>query len=149
MTVIRRHKLQPVNDEFQITDEMFAEAAAIDERHGGTGVPPELIEDLYATIEGRPNSGVWKPVDPDDFSETKMRAVSTEDAAYSDFLVKLRKLLTEEQPPHELALRIATHMAVGLAVVELGWDAQKAKAWFSKATEEFSEKLKANASKPN
>ena len=39
MTVIRRHMLQPVNGELEITDEMFAEAAAIDERRGTSGSP--------------------------------------------------------------------------------------------------------------
>ena len=66
MTVIRRHKLEPVNGEFQITDEMFAEAAAIDEGQGNS-MSPEKFEDLKAAIEGRPNSRAWKRVnDPDE-----------------------------------------------------------------------------------
>ena len=65
------------------------------------------------------------------------------DDAYADLLVKLRKLFVEERPPHELALQLTTHMAIGLAVAELGMDAPTAKAWFAKATDEFIDKLEA------
>jgi hypothetical protein len=137
MAVIERHKLEPVNGEYHFTDEMLAEAAAIDEAWGER-MPPEKLEDLKAAIEGKPNSGDWEEVDPYEIAEEVMT-----DDAYADFLVKLRELLVEERPPHELALRAATHIAVGLAVAELGMDAPTAKAWFSKATDEFTDKLNA------
>jgi hypothetical protein len=38
------------------------------------------------------------------------------DLAYGDFFVKLREQFMEKQPPHERALRVAPHMAAGLAV---------------------------------
>jgi hypothetical protein len=105
-------------------------------------MPPEKLEDLKATIEGRPNSGDWEVVDQDEIAEQVMT-----DDAYGDLLVKLRKLFVEEQPPHEPALRAATHMAVGLAVAELGMDTPSAKAWFSKAVDEFVDKLEAHGQK--
>jgi hypothetical protein len=64
--------------------------------------------------------------------------------AYNKFLVKLHELFVEERPPHELALRATTHMAVGLAVAELKMDAPTAKAWFSKAIDHFIDKLEAH-----
>jgi hypothetical protein len=75
-------------------------------------------------MEGKPNSGDWEEVDLDEIAEersrdrTRSQEVMTDDA-YADLLVKLRKLFVEEQPPHELALRLTTHMAVGLAIAEL------------------------------
>ena len=62
VTVICRHKLQPVDGELEVTDEMFAEAAAIDERQG-TGMSSDKFEDLKAAIDGKPNSGDWKQLD--------------------------------------------------------------------------------------
>jgi hypothetical protein len=62
--VIRRYKLKPINGEYQISEEMLAEAAAYDERHGTRpSTPPESLADLKATIEGKPNSGKWKETD--------------------------------------------------------------------------------------
>ena len=123
MAVIERHKLEPVNGEYHFTDEMLAEAAAIDEAWGDR-MPPKQLEDLKAAMEGKPNSGDWEEVDLDEIAEersrdrTRSQEVTTDDA-YADLLVKLRKLFVEEQPPHELALRLTTHMAVGLAIAEL------------------------------
>jgi hypothetical protein len=134
MTVIKRHKLEPINGEWHITKEMIAEAAAIDERQGQKPPSPEK---LAAIVEGREPD--WEVVDEEDLID-----MSQTDDAYRSFLPKLRKLFIEEKPPHEVALRIATHMAVGLAVVELGWDPQTAKGYFSKVTEEFVEKLEAS-----
>jgi hypothetical protein len=51
--VIKRHKLEPVNDQYILTDEMFAEAAAIDERTGRRPSPEKLAE-LKAIAEGKP-----------------------------------------------------------------------------------------------
>jgi hypothetical protein len=59
LTTIRRHKLEPVNGEYQITGEIIAEAAAVDEAQG-TGMPASKLEDLKAAIEGKPNSGDWE-----------------------------------------------------------------------------------------
>jgi hypothetical protein len=148
--VVERHKLEPVNGEYHFTDEMLAEAAAIDEAWGDR-MPPEELKDLKAALEGKPNSGDWEEV-LDDIAEEQSRNrtrshEATTDDAYDDFIVKLRRLLVEERPPHELALRAATHMAVGLAVPELGMDAPTAKAWFSKAIEEFVDKLEAHGRK--
>jgi hypothetical protein len=147
--VIKRHKLKPVNGEYQITEALAAEAAAYDERHGTKPTtPPESLADLKATVEGKPNTGKWEETDLDQIEReeaierSKTRKVMTDDA-YADLLVKLRKLFVEERPPHELALRVTTHMAVGLAIAELGMDAPTAKAWFSKATDEFIGKLEA------
>jgi hypothetical protein len=66
MTVIERHKLVPVNNEYQLTNEMLAEAAAIDERRG-TGPSPEKLRELQAVVEGRGGPG-WEMVKfpPDD-----------------------------------------------------------------------------------
>jgi hypothetical protein len=66
MTVIERHKLVPVNDEYQLTNEMLAEALAIDERRG-TGPSPEKLAELKAVIEGKGGPD-WQRVDfpPDD-----------------------------------------------------------------------------------
>jgi hypothetical protein len=141
MAVIERHKLEPVNGEYHFTDEMLAEATAIDEAWGDR-MPPEQLEDLKAAMEGKPNSGDWEKVDPDEIAEQVMT-----DDMYADFLTKLHDLFMKERPPHELALRAATHVAVGLAVAELGIDAPSAKAWFSKAVDEFVDKLEAHGQK--
>jgi hypothetical protein len=53
----------------------------------------------------------------------------------------------EEHPPHERALRVATHMAVGLAVAELGIDAPTANVWLSTAIDTFIDKLEASQHK--
>jgi hypothetical protein len=64
MTVIKRHKIEPVNGQYHFTIEMAAEAAAIDEARGMIrDVPPEEFDDLKAAIEGRPNSGKWEAVE--------------------------------------------------------------------------------------
>jgi hypothetical protein len=63
IAVIERRKLEAVNDEYQITDEMIAEAAAIDEARGNRSMSLEELEDLKAAIEGRPNSGDWEEVE--------------------------------------------------------------------------------------
>jgi hypothetical protein len=63
--VIERHKLEPVNGEYQISEELIAEAAAIDEARGER-IPPELVADLGATVEGKSNSGKWQETDPDE-----------------------------------------------------------------------------------
>ena len=68
MAVIERHKLEPVNGEYHFTDEMLAEAAAIDEAWGDR-MPPEELEDLKAALEGNPNSGDWAVVDQDEIAE--------------------------------------------------------------------------------
>jgi hypothetical protein len=97
MAVIERHKLEPVNGEYHFTDEMLAEAAAIDEAWGDRPLSPEQLEDLKAAMEGKPNSGKWEEVDLDEIAEersrdrTRSQEVTTDDA-YADLLVKLRKL---------------------------------------------------------
>jgi hypothetical protein len=65
-TVIERHNLEPdKNGNYQLTDEMFAEAAAFDERHG-TGPSPKKVAELKAVAEGKPPPN-WEWVDdPDD-----------------------------------------------------------------------------------
>jgi hypothetical protein len=60
MAVIRRHKLEPVNGEYHFSDEMAAEAAAIDEANGN--LTPEKVEELKAATEGRHDC--WQEVDP-------------------------------------------------------------------------------------
>jgi hypothetical protein len=104
----------------------------------GERMPPEKLEDLKAAIEGRPNTGNWEEMDPDEITEEAMT-----DDEYNKLLLKLHDLFVAERPPHELALRAATHIAVGLAVAELGMDAAEAKTWFSKATDTFIVKLEA------
>jgi hypothetical protein len=52
MTVIERHKLEPVDNEYKITHEMVAEALAIDERRG-TGPSPEKLREIQDIVEGR------------------------------------------------------------------------------------------------
>src|SRR5262249_25872814 len=53
VTVIERHKLKPdANDEYQLTNDMLAEALAIDERRG-TGPSPEKLRELQDVVEGR------------------------------------------------------------------------------------------------
>jgi hypothetical protein len=65
-TVIKRHKLKAVDGEYQISEELAAEAAAYDERHGTKPTtPPESLADLKATMEGKPNSGKWEETDLD------------------------------------------------------------------------------------
>ena len=51
-TVIERHQLDPVDGQYILTDEMFAEAVAFDERHG-TGPSPEKLAELRAEFERR------------------------------------------------------------------------------------------------
>lgn len=68
--VIERHKLEPVNGEYQITDEMIAEATAIDEARGNRPPPSSSMEDLKAAIEGKPNSGAWEDVDLDEIARS-------------------------------------------------------------------------------
>jgi hypothetical protein len=65
------------------------------------------------------------------------------DPEYTAFLIKLRRLFIDEQPPHEFALRAATRMAVGVAVAELKMDAAETKAWFSQNVDEFITALEA------
>jgi hypothetical protein len=62
LNIIERHKLEPVNGEFHFTDEMIAEAAAIDEANGD--LTPEKLEELQAAIEGRHDK--WREADPDE-----------------------------------------------------------------------------------
>jgi hypothetical protein len=52
MTVIERHKLKPVDGEYKLTNDMLAEALAIDERRG-TGPSPEKLREIQDVVEGR------------------------------------------------------------------------------------------------
>jgi hypothetical protein len=52
MTVIERHKLEPVDGEYKLTNDMLAEALAIDERRG-TGPSPEKLREIQDVVEGR------------------------------------------------------------------------------------------------
>ena len=78
--VIERHKLEPVNGEYQITDEMIAEATAIDEARGNRPPPSSSMEDLKAAIEGKPNSGAWEDVDLDEIPEAILMTNLIDDA---------------------------------------------------------------------
>jgi hypothetical protein len=62
--VIERRKLEPVDGQYHLTDEMFAEAAAIDER-AGRRPSPEKIAELKAVAEGRPPPN-WEWADDSD-----------------------------------------------------------------------------------
>jgi hypothetical protein len=151
--MIERHKLRPVNGEFHFSSEQLDEAIAYDKERGTKPTTsPEALADLKAMLEGKPNSGDWQEMDMDEIERqeaidrSKMRKVMTDDA-YANFLKKLHNLFVEEQPPHELALQLTTHMAVGLAVAELKMDTPAAKAWFSAAFDDFADKLAAHNQK--
>jgi hypothetical protein len=60
MTVIERHKLKPVNGEYQISNEMIAEAMAIDEARG-TGPSSEKLAELEAAAKGQAKE--WKMIE--------------------------------------------------------------------------------------
>ena len=61
---IERHKLEPVDGEYQLIDEMLAEAAALDERRG-TRPSPEKLAEWKAGVEGMA-PGWEKTYDPND-----------------------------------------------------------------------------------
>jgi hypothetical protein len=69
MAVIEKHKVEPINGEYMITDKMMKEAGELDKAWRDRGdkrgkpISPESLEDFIATIEGKPNSGNWKPAD--------------------------------------------------------------------------------------
>jgi hypothetical protein len=63
MAVIERHKLEPVNGEYHFTDEMLAEAAAIDETWGDR-MPPKELEDLKAAWRASPTAAIGKKWTP-------------------------------------------------------------------------------------
>jgi len=56
--VIKRHKLEPVDGQYHLTEEMFAEAATIDERVGRKQPSPSEVQDI---VDGKVPG--WKTVD--------------------------------------------------------------------------------------
>jgi hypothetical protein len=60
-TVVKRHKLEPINGAWHVTDEMVAEAVAIDEMQG---VTPPSQEELAAIVEGKEPG--WEEVEWED-----------------------------------------------------------------------------------
>ena len=58
--VIERHQLKPVNGEYQISNEMIAEAMAIDEARG-TDPSPKKLAELEAAMKGRASG--WEIVE--------------------------------------------------------------------------------------
>jgi hypothetical protein len=121
MTVIERHKLEPVNGEYHFTAEMaaemMAEAVAINEAEG-TGMNAEKLEDLLAVVEGKPqpNNSGWEQAEDD------VMITDDEEA----FCRQLRRLLKEQRPHYWNAVRSMAEVMMEIA--KLGLNMEDAEA---------------------
>jgi hypothetical protein len=127
MTVVERHKLKPVNGEYQLTDEMMAEAAAIDEA-SGTGMTPEKLADLLAAINGKPqpNDGGWELV----FGEERIgsQAMDVDVEKVEAFTRRINAFLKEERPHYLVAIGAMATVMTDIARLGLGLEDEQARS---------------------
>jgi len=105
MTVIKNHKLMPVNGEYKLTEEMIAEATAIDEKQG-TSIPPNKVAELRVMAE-------------------------RDDDEVDDFAKKVEQLLVRERPGYGTAVSALTKVAMSIAENGMDMDHDAARSYLA------------------